>query len=955
MADEADRKELGRYKINGVLGKGAMGLVYDGLDPRLGRRVAIKTILKSNLEPDTAKEYSARFIREAQAVARLNHPNIVQIYDFGEEGDLAYLVMEFIKGKELKSFFDANERFELKEVVRIMCELLDALEKAHNAGIIHRDIKPANVMIDGQGRAKLTDFGVARVLQEADSKTAVEKTQAGTMVGTPAYMSPEQIVGGNIDKRTDLFSAGIILYQFITGQRPFTGQGAWTIAKKIMQEEPPSPSTIDARVPGIFDKVVAKALAKNVDNRFASAKDFAAALKLALQGSDFEADADATAVIKGPMGGTGFETLREAAPVSPGEATRTSQADSTGTVVSEEVELEFWKAIKDGNDPDDFELYVEKFPNGIYTSLAKRKIAKLKGAAPEESGIKAKQAAEQERREAEEAARRETETRAKLAAEKEKMAAALAKREAEIRQREADAEARREAEAKAAAEAEAKRETEAKARAEALAKSRLAEVERVKREAEALLAKREAEAKAKLEAELAKREAEARAKQEAEDKARREAQEKARREAEAKAKVEAEARAKREAEEKAKREAQEKARREAEAKAKAEAEARAKREAEEKARREAEFAKREAELREREAEAPPKKIPIYVPVVIVVVLLAIGGGVWYYQSSKFDDKAAMAEIQKMLDEAKKANAEVLASKQKEADLQKQLDAARLAEAEAKKSGDVAKQRELAEQTKQREAELLKQAELTKQREAQAEKQAEAAKQRQAQLEKDRESGKSQDAVAKAKAEADAKAKVAGDAKAKADAEARARADAEAKAKQDADAAAAAAAAAEKDKATAATTAVARAAAAAAAEKAKAAAAAAEKEKERRALEEARDAREREAQAKLKGVPVPPRTAEAAKPVIPPEQLATMDPKLVAFKEAEAEESVNARGAVRRYLRLANEGYGPAMKRIYQIYSNGLGNVASDYAEQIKWKQKCEAAGVDCGIAATIRK
>ena len=111
MADPADRKELGRYKITGVLGKGAMGLVYYGLDPRLSRRVAIKTILKSNLEPDTAKEYSARFIREAQAVARLNHPNIVQIYDFGEEGDLAYLVMEFVKGKELKSFFDANERF----------------------------------------------------------------------------------------------------------------------------------------------------------------------------------------------------------------------------------------------------------------------------------------------------------------------------------------------------------------------------------------------------------------------------------------------------------------------------------------------------------------------------------------------------------------------------------------------------------------------------------------------------------------------------------------------------------------------------------------------------------------------------------------------------------------------------------------------------------------------------
>ena len=203
-------KTLGRYNIERTLGKGAMGVVYEGLDPRLGRRVAIKTILKSHLDEDTAKDYSMRFVREAQAVARLNHPNIVQVYDFGEEGDIAYLVMEFIKGKELKTFFDANERFDLKEAVRIMCELCDALDFAHNAGIIHRDIKPANVMLDAQARTKLTDFGVARV-QDSD-KTSVERTQAGTMVGTPAYMSPEQITGANIDKRTDVFSAGIILY-----------------------------------------------------------------------------------------------------------------------------------------------------------------------------------------------------------------------------------------------------------------------------------------------------------------------------------------------------------------------------------------------------------------------------------------------------------------------------------------------------------------------------------------------------------------------------------------------------------------------------------------------------------------------------------------------------------------------------------------------------------------------
>src|SRR5919201_3485945 len=217
-APAPELKTLGRYNIERTIGKGAMGVVYEGLDPRLGRRVAIKTILKSHLDADTAKEYSLRFVREAQAVARLNHPNIVQVYDFGEEGDIAYLVMEFIKGKELKTFFDANERFDLKEAVRIMGELCDPLDFAHNAGIIHRDIKPANVMLDAQARTKLTDFGIARVQDSA--RASVESTQAGTMVGTPAYMSPEQIIGGENDKRADVFFARIILFQFLTREKP---------------------------------------------------------------------------------------------------------------------------------------------------------------------------------------------------------------------------------------------------------------------------------------------------------------------------------------------------------------------------------------------------------------------------------------------------------------------------------------------------------------------------------------------------------------------------------------------------------------------------------------------------------------------------------------------------------------------------------------------------------------
>jgi tRNA A-37 threonylcarbamoyl transferase component Bud32 len=510
---EAELKTLGRYNIERTLGKGAMGVVYEGLDPKLNRRVAIKTILKSHLDPDTAKDYSMRFSREAQAVARLNHPHIVQVYDFAEEGDIAYLVMEFIRGKELKNFFDANERFDIREAVRIMCELLDALEFAHNAGIIHRDIKPANVMLDAQARTKLTDFGVARV-QDVD-RTHAERTQAGTMVGTPAYMSPEQITGASIDKRTDVFSAGIILYQFLTGEKPFTGGGAWTIAKKIIQEDPPLPSSLNNAVTPYFDAVVNKALSKNPETRYPSAKDFAVALKRALQGQGEEDDSDKTVVgeMSLPPAARSAPQPRPAAAVG-GSGTQTSTQAG-----NQEVELEFWRAIKDGNDPDDFELYVQQFPTGIYAALAKRKIAKLRGATPEETTAEAKK---QERKEAEEAASREADARAKLAAEKEKLELELKRKEEEFQKREAEREA--EAQARAVAQAQAE-------------KARLEAIEKAKQEASAALeAERE---RARLEAEKARQEAE---------NAKREVEEKVKKENEALAKKQAEERAKREAE-----------------------------------------------------------------------------------------------------------------------------------------------------------------------------------------------------------------------------------------------------------------------------------------------------------------------------------------------------------------------------------------------------------------------
>ena len=510
----SDLKRLGRYDIEAVLGKGAMGIVYAANDSRLQRKVAIKTILKSALDEATAKEYSMRFDREARAVARLNHPNIVQVYDFGEEGDVAYIVMEFIKGRELKDFFDAKERFDLKESVHIMCELCDALHFAHEAGVVHRDVKPANVMIDSNGRVKLADFGVARIT-DAD-RNASEKTQAGAIIGTPAYMSPEQLESGEIDRRTDIFSAGVVLYQFLTGEKPFTGSGAWTIAKKILHDDPPRPSSIHDTISPLFDAVVEKALAKKVEDRYQTAQELGIALRNALAGKGEEDEEKTLAGAFAPDAG--------APPAAPSRGGGAVAADKMGTAAidittqraaqstaAQETDLEFWRAIKDGNDPDDFDLYVQQFPNGIYTALAKRKGAKLRGQTADESISKNKQALEQERREIEEAARRETEAKSKLADDKAKLEAELARREAEYKKREAEAEVKREAEAKARAEAEAKSKAEfeaALAKREAEFQKRAAETEAKREEEQKARVAAEAKKKAEFEAAVAKREAE---------------------------------------------------------------------------------------------------------------------------------------------------------------------------------------------------------------------------------------------------------------------------------------------------------------------------------------------------------------------------------------------------------------------------------------------------------------
>ena len=383
-------KKLGRYDLVRVLGKGAMGIVYEGRDPNLDRRVAIKTVKVENLSEEAAAEYEARFRTEARSAARLQHPNIVSVYDSDRDGDVAFLVMEFIQGDDLKHHLDRGVRYSLEQSLKIIRDLLSALDYAHKQNIVHRDIKPANLLIEPGGRVKLTDFGVARI-QDSGEAT---RTQ-GSMVGTLKYMSPEQVQGQKIDARADLFSVGVVLYQLLTDRRPFDGDNDFSIIHQIIGHTPQAPSAYNARLPAAIDGVVARALAKDREDRFATARDFATALQSAIRRAEDAtvvppADPQRKPVQDGP--GTGSRGTSAGTSAGTGtsgtsatSATSPTSATSTATV-TQELELVYWKDIKDSTDPEELEMFLTKFPSGIYGDLARRRLRKLTGgSAPDQT------------------------------------------------------------------------------------------------------------------------------------------------------------------------------------------------------------------------------------------------------------------------------------------------------------------------------------------------------------------------------------------------------------------------------------------------------------------------------------------------------------------------------------------------------------------------------------------
>ena len=263
--------QLGKYAISEVLGKGAMGVVYKGFDPHIRRTVALKTIRKELIEDGEAATLLARFRNEAQAAGRLSHPGIVAVYEWGEAGELAFLAMEYVEGNSLREYFNRGTHFGGPDVVSVMAQLLDALHYAHEQGVWHRDIKPANIIIMKNGKLKVADFGIARI----DTSNL---TQTGAVMGTPGYMAPEQYTGLPVDWRADVFSAGVVMYQLLTGSHPFIGNPEM-IAYKICHEQPALPSeAASGRCTSEFDAVTMKALAKKPEERYQNAHAFREAL-----------------------------------------------------------------------------------------------------------------------------------------------------------------------------------------------------------------------------------------------------------------------------------------------------------------------------------------------------------------------------------------------------------------------------------------------------------------------------------------------------------------------------------------------------------------------------------------------------------------------------------------------------------------------------------------------------
>jgi serine/threonine-protein kinase len=274
VAEPPPMDHFGRYRILRPIGRGAMGTVYQGLDPAIDRPVALKTLhVGRGADPQEAEELRERLIREAKAAGKLSHPNIVTIYDVGEEGGMQYIAMEYLEGQTLENLLKHGLDWDYRTISRVLIQACEALDYAHENGIVHRDIKPANIMILEGSKVKVMDFGIARVDKSASM------TQTGTALGTPNYISPEQLKGMPVDRRSDIFSLGVVFYEILTHEKPFKGDTISALIYSILHTDPARPSELNLDIPRIFDKIVAKALVKDPDMRFQRTKDISEILR----------------------------------------------------------------------------------------------------------------------------------------------------------------------------------------------------------------------------------------------------------------------------------------------------------------------------------------------------------------------------------------------------------------------------------------------------------------------------------------------------------------------------------------------------------------------------------------------------------------------------------------------------------------------------------------------------
>jgi serine/threonine protein kinase len=267
--------EYGRYQVVDEIGQGSMGVVHRAFDPQINRHIALKLLRQDRV---TSEELVQRFLKEAQAMGGLSHPNIATVYDTGRDHGTIFIAMEILRGKSLKDVMRERE-LNRQEIIHIGVQIAEALDFAHRKGIVHRDIKPSNIIIDPDGNAKITDFGIAHI----EDPTVTQQTIAGEILGTPLYMSPEQVVSNPVDGRSDIYSLGVILYEMTTGTSPFKGDNLAAIFQAILQDTPSLPELGDTTVSRNLSTLIMKSLSKDPDQRFQTGLEMAQPLKACLQ------------------------------------------------------------------------------------------------------------------------------------------------------------------------------------------------------------------------------------------------------------------------------------------------------------------------------------------------------------------------------------------------------------------------------------------------------------------------------------------------------------------------------------------------------------------------------------------------------------------------------------------------------------------------------------------------